>query len=222
VSDDSLWIFGYGSLVWRPAFPHRRRAPASISGYVRRFWQGSTDHRGVPGRPGRVVTLLPADHHSVRAETGDGGAPGAIPSAEADGWPGDPTCPGTAYEVGPEDSAQVLRSLDHRERAGYERIELDLEIRSESGGSEIRRGLVYIAGPRNESYLGPAPLAEIALQIASAVGPSGANPEYVFELARSLREMGAHDPHVFAVEAAVARASRRASQGASQSERSRR
>ena len=66
------------------------------------------------------------------------------------------------------------------------------------------RGLVYVASPENENYLGPAALSEIALQIAGARGPSGANPEYVFELARSLRAMGAIDSHVFEVADAVA------------------
>ena len=65
------------------------------------------------------------------------------------------------------------------------------------------QGLVYVAGPQNDNYLGPASLQEIALQIAKARGPSGANPEYVFELARSLREMQAEDSHVFEVERAV-------------------
>ena len=45
-----LWIFGYGSLVWKPDFEFTSRKIGYLKGYVRRFWQGNVTHRGVPGR----------------------------------------------------------------------------------------------------------------------------------------------------------------------------
>jgi len=167
------WIFGYGSLVWRAGFPYAERCPAWIQGYSRRFWQGSTDHRGRPGAPGRVVTL-------VRD-------PGA-------------TCFGMAYRLTPQDRSDVLDHLDHRERGGYERIEAALHF--EQCGEREREAStawLYIATPSNHNYLGPAGLDEIAAQVRIAYGPSGTNLEYVLELARFLREHRAQDDHVFAL-----------------------
>jgi cation transport regulator ChaC len=174
---EPTWIFGYGSLVWRPAFPFTRREPACVVGYVRRFWQGSTDHRGVPGAPGRVVTL----------------------SAEADA-----RCWGMAYAVAAEHEERVLATLDHREKGGYARLRVPLYGRDEALVTDS--GLVYVATPDNENYLGPAPLSDIAQQVRRAAGPSGDNRNYVLRLADALRELGASDPHVFELAALVRQA----------------
>lgn len=55
----SVWLFGYGSLIYKADFPFIERREASISNWTRRFWQGSHDHRGTEAAPGRVATLVP-------------------------------------------------------------------------------------------------------------------------------------------------------------------
>jgi len=165
---DDLWLFGYGSLVWRPDFDYAELRLARVDGWARRFWQGSVDHRGVVGRPGRVVTL--------------------VPSAGASCW-------GAAFRVAAAQRAAVLERLDAREVGGYDRLELRLSF----GDGGEADALTYVAHADNPNYLGDAPLADIARQVLGAVGPSGHNVEYVLELADSLRALGAHDDHVFAL-----------------------
>ena len=166
------WIFGYGSLVWRPAFAWADRRPGTIAGWSRRFWQWSTDHRGVPEAPGRVVTLV----------------------ADADA-----RCHGMAYRVDPPHVQEVLDRLDVREKGGYVRLEVEVDV----GGGERVDAVTYVATAGNPNYAGPASLAEIAAVVRRARGPSGPNDEYVLRLAEALRTQGADDPHVFALEALV-------------------
>lgn len=171
---ENTWLFGYGSLMWRPGFSYHARQRARVFGYARRFWQGSHDHRGSPTAPGRVVTLVPqATQH----------------------------CDGIAYLISTEAAHEAFVDLDHREKNGYVREQVDVHL---ANGS-IVKGLVYIASRSNHAFLGPAPLKKMAQQIYISEGPSGSNREYLFKLAEILREMGAMDPHVFELESAVLR-----------------
>lgn len=158
---DDVWLFGYGSLIYKVDFPYLEQRVAHIEGWARRFWQGSHDHRGTPEAPGRVVTLVES--------------PGEI-------------CPGVAYRVSP----RTFEYLDHREKNGYLRLFVPMWFSEE----ESVEGLVYIASADNAAYLGPAPLDEMAAQIARSHGPSGSNADYLLKLAGALSELGAQDAHV--------------------------
>lgn len=162
---EAVWLFGYGSLIYKTDFPFLERRPARLHGWARRFWQGSHDHRGTPDAPGRVVTLVLRE---------------------------DAVCAGMAYRITPT----TFAPLDHREKNGYLRLATALRL---DDGRDVE-GVVYIATADNAAFLGPASEQAIARQIAASHGPSGPNRDYLLHLADALRELGADDPHVFAIE----------------------
>lgn len=169
-----MWIFGYGSLIWKPGFDFVEVQTGYIEGWARRFWQGSTDHRGIPEAPGRVVTL-------VRV-------PGEIT------W-------GRAYRIRGADSAAVLEQLDIREQGGYDRLKIP--VYAHGGDVVTTDALLYRATEDNPEFLGQADMNDMAKQIARSVGPSGTNIEYLLELHLALERLNVQDPHIDALVSAV-------------------
>ncbi|KAH9558333.1 hypothetical protein CY35_06G003200 [Sphagnum magellanicum] len=165
-----LWVFGYGSLVWKAGFEYDERIIGYVKGYRRVFYQASTDHRGTKEYPGRTVTLEPKE--------------GVIT------W-------GVAYRIsGHDEESLVLSYLDLREREYDVRAYLDFFTVESSVTPAIKNVLVYIGSQnrmKNRFYLGPAPLEDMASQIAKAVGPAGPNYEYLFRLEEALGEIGCVD-----------------------------
>jgi len=56
---DRVWVFGYGSLIWNPAFHYAERRAARIHGFHRQFCLWSRSGRGSPERPGLMLALEP-------------------------------------------------------------------------------------------------------------------------------------------------------------------
>jgi len=174
------WVFGYGSLVWRPDFRYLERRAARLHGWTRRFWLESTDHRGTAAAPGRVLTLLPSPGASL--------------------W-------GRAYAVAAADWPAVRDRLEVREQQGYDAVAVEAELAAgDRAGPPVARvpALVYIATAANRHFVGPEELAATAAIVRASAGPSGDNPTYVTALAEELAAMGALDPEVAALAALVA------------------
>ena len=172
------WLFGYGSLVWKPeeGLEEAEVAVGRVDGMVRRLHQGSTDHRGTFAAPGRVATL------EARRE----GDEGCV-------W-------GVAYRLPDGRHKDEMRArLDHREKDGYALV--DVVVHTRDGRSLA--AATYLATPANPSYLGPAPIEAIAGTVATAVGPSGPNADYVLHLDDALATLDVPHDHVAAVAAAV-------------------
>ncbi|XP_024373184.1 gamma-glutamylcyclotransferase 2-3 [Physcomitrium patens] len=168
-----LWVFGYGSLIWKAGFDYDERVVGFIKGYTRVFNQASTDHRGTPDYPGRTVTLEPEEGAHVA---------------------------GCAYRVSGYDAEQlVLSYLELREFEYDLRTFVDFFTEESPEEPVITGVLVYIGSPnrsKNRYYLGPAPLQNMASQIATARGPAGPNYEYLFRLEEALYGIGCEDEYI--------------------------
>uniref|UniRef100_A0A336MU54 glutathione-specific gamma-glutamylcyclotransferase n=1 Tax=Culicoides sonorensis TaxID=179676 RepID=A0A336MU54_CULSO len=184
--DDSLWIFGYGSLVWKADFPFACKHKGFIEGFERKFYQNSVDHRGTTENPGRVVTLIHSENSNSRVY-------------------------GIGYKISSENRESVLEHLDVREINGYERVITQFHLLAHHDNETVlarKEVLLYLANKDNPSFAGSINKLEvIADQVCSCTGKSGKNSDYVLDLAESMRILypEVDDRHLFELEQIVKR-----------------
>ncbi|XP_039121027.1 LOW QUALITY PROTEIN: gamma-glutamylcyclotransferase 2-1-like [Dioscorea cayenensis subsp. rotundata] len=169
-----LWVFGYGSLVWNPGFDFDERIVGYIKDYRRVFDLACIDHRGTPEHPARTCTLEAKK--------------GAI-------------CWGAAYCVkgSIERERVAMQYLEKRECEYDLKSSVDFYKEGDDLRPALTKVLVFTSTPDKEAnryYLGPAPLEQMARQIATATGPCGNNRDYLFFLEKAMFNIGHEDGYV--------------------------
>ncbi|MEM6664837.1 MAG: gamma-glutamylcyclotransferase [Pseudomonadota bacterium] len=177
-NETERWVFGYGSLMWRPGFDHLERRHARIDGVCRSLCVLSHVHRGTPERPGLVLGL------------DAGGA-----------------CEGVAFRVALEDWPDVLAYLRAREQVTGVYLERSHPImlmseeptRPGCEGAEQRQveALCYVVDQTHVQYAGSLTTSKMVDIVMGAIGQSGPNPDYVLNTVAHLAEMDVHDPDLF-------------------------
>ncbi|AFR97707.1 hypothetical protein C343_05854 [Cryptococcus neoformans C23] len=192
------WVFGYGSLIFKPP-PHTvEQRSGYVKGVVRRFAQSSIDHRGTPEHPGRVVTVVEAKvwHKLEGIELRDNEI---LPDDYV--W-------GIAYRIDPEKAEEVKAYMEYREKHGYTCHLVPVYTRSADGKQEIvavESSTIWIGKPEDPAFVGYEPLDALAKTVLVSEGPSGPNKDYLFKLAESVRHLYPHvkDDYLFNLERAV-------------------
>jgi glutathione-specific gamma-glutamylcyclotransferase len=159
-----LWVFGYGSLMWRPGFDFIARVPARLIGEHRALCVFSFDHRGTPEKPGLVLGL------------DRGGACRGIAFRVAAGLRG----PTIAYLRAREQTTNVYREV-------MRSVWLDNEPRQRVSA------LTYVADRGHVQYAGRMPLADQLRHVLQGHGRSGNNRDYVLSTVKAIEAEGFRD-----------------------------
>jgi cation transport protein ChaC len=171
---EPLWVFAYGSLIWKPECDFTEHRRATAHGWHRSFCLELKRWRGTPDCPGLMMAL---DH---------GGA-----------------CHGVICRLPDTDQFAQLSKLLHREVDQREDIGTLRWITAKADIGRVR-ALTFYAGPRASYYTGRLPDAEVARILARAAGHWGSCADYLYQTITKLEEYGIHDTHLWKLQHMVA------------------
>ncbi|MCP3463645.1 gamma-glutamylcyclotransferase [Bradyrhizobium sp. CCGUVB23] len=159
-----LWVFGYGSLMWRPGFEFEERVPARLVGEHRALCVYSFVHRGTPEKPGLVLGL------------DRGGA-----------------CRGIAFRVAAKSRADVVAYLREREQVTSVYREVMRSVWLENDARQRVSALAYVVDRGHVQYAGRLSLALQHRHVLQGHGQSGANRDYVTATVKAIEAEGFRD-----------------------------
>ena len=165
VHSGDLWVFGYGSLMWRPGFDFIEQVPARLIGEHRALCVYSFDHRGTPEKPGLVLGL------------DRGGA-----------------CRGIAFRVAARRREATIAYLREREQTTHVYREVMRSVWLENEARLRISAMAYVVDRGHVQYAGRLTLAEQVRYVRQGHGRSGNNRDYVLSTVKSIEAQGFRDP----------------------------
>ena len=158
---EDLWVFGYGSLMWRPGFAFVERRQARLIGAHRALCVYSFVHRGTPERPGLVLGL------------DRGGA-----------------CRGIAYRVAASARGETVAYLRAREQVTLVYRECTRRIWLDHEPGRPVPALCYMVDRGHPQYAGRLSLEQQLHHVRQGHGHSGANRDYVIATVAAMEVLG--------------------------------
>jgi glutathione-specific gamma-glutamylcyclotransferase len=174
-----LWLFAYGSLIWKPEVVHVESVAATARGWHRRFCMRLTRWRGTREVPGLMMAL-------------DRGG----------------SCAGVAYRLPDSDHHEQVVRLLKRETDGKPATNVPRWIGISTPHGPVK-ALTFVASTRGPAYAGRLPLPAVAETVARAAGHWGSGAQYLYNTVAKLEEHGIRDRNLWALQALVAEEIRR-------------
>src|SRR5262245_61298304 len=171
---EPLWVFAYGSLIWKPTFEAVEQRRATAVGWHRSFCMDMDNWRATPEQPGLMMAL-------------DRGG----------------RCTGIAFRLSDEDRLAQISRLVRREILFKEDLEMVRWIPVRTALGQVR-ALVFWAGPKGYGISLKLPLDKVARILARACGHAGSNAEYLYNTVSHLAELGIRDRNLWRLQELVA------------------
>lgn len=171
---EPLWLFGYGSLIWKPEIEHVEERVAMARGWHRSFCMKVTRWRGTKQSPGLMMAL-------------DRGG----------------QCKGVVFRLIESDRRRQLDKLFRREmtlKPTSYRPRL-LQLVTEKGPLQA---LAFVINRNGTTYAGPLGEDEVVERLATSCGHWGSGADYLYNTVRNLEERGIHDGHLWRLQQLVA------------------
>jgi cation transport protein ChaC len=161
---EDLWVFAYGSLMWRPGFAFLERRRARLLGAHRALCVYSFVHRGTPEKPGLVLGL-------------DRGG----------------NCRGIAYRVAAAERVATIDYLRAREQVTMVYREALRSVWLDDDPQRRVAALCYLVDRGHEQYAGRLTLEQQLHYVRQGHGRSGHNRDYVLAAVKEIEAQGYRD-----------------------------